>query len=399
MAYLNNKLKSLFLHNVKCGGSYIRKLLIEQYNFEGIFIEDHADADRNYDEPLENCKYLFLNQYNGIKNYDEYFIFTFVRNPYDKLYSAYSYLKKLFKEENYKKIKNLEENREYFKDFNTFIKNYKKVNVISFFHAFMRQYEHLSDLSETIRINYIGKLENIDSDFLNILSILGINEIKHDRELFLDVRINKQTNDNFNIAFEYNEESFNFVNEYFAKDFELFQYEKYSSLSELREQYDKRIAKKETDYSFNYENIIIKRQKEFIEYEGNSMNDLDFENQNSAVNIYKSIIKLKYGVSESVKFYQNINKIVRFLFMVNSENKQEEHIKNLEKQIDEIIETNNCIIEKNKKEITSLTEKAFLLIKNHNQKKHLCKKCNYSLFNITALNAHILSCKNKIKER
>jgi hypothetical protein len=375
MAYINNKLKALFLHNVKCGGSYVKKILMDYYGFEGLFIENHKDADINSNNKIDNCKYLILNQYKGIKKYENFFIFTFVRNPYDKIYSAYLYLKRKLREENFEKIHNIQENKDFFIDFNTFIRNYKKINITAYFHAFVTQYEHVSDSSGNIKINFIGKLENIDNDLLNILSILKIDCINHDHELFFEKKINKLSDDNFNIAFDYNEESFKFVNDFFAIDFELFGYKKYNTINEFRQCYDERIKKSKIN---NYHLI-----------ENNAISEL--ENKNIIYDLYKSILKLRYGLSEEEKFFDKIKKIINIMLLSIHDNAISENVL-------EIIKIKDSIIEKNKNEIKIMNTRIFDLIKN-NYCVHECKNCNISFFNTDSFNSHIIICKNKLKEK
>lgn len=401
MAYVNHKLNALFLHNVKCGGSYIRKLLIEHYNFEGLFIENHEDTYNKQNElhrnKLKMCKYLFLNQYGGITDYNNYFIFSFVRNPYDKLYSAYRYLYKQLKYENLNDFLSKEETADHYLDFNTFVKNYKTLNAISYFHGFIRQYEHLSDLSGNIMINYIGKLENIDNDFLNILSILNIDEITHNHELFFERKINKQSDDDFNIALEYNEESFDFVNKYFIKDFELFQYKKYDTLTEFRNEFDKKITEKKKYYYEDERECLSNKNTTLI---SNYFGLTDLENRNIVFDLYASILKIKYGITEEESFFTKIKEILDLLFLSIKQNQttDESTFSNLNKNISEIIKIKDSILERNRNEINTMNIKTIKMIKDNYVKKYKCNNCNFSLFNITALNAHILFCKNKLKE-
>jgi len=396
MAYINNKLKALFLHNVKCGGSYVRKILIDHYSFEGFFIESLTDCDISNNNKMDNCKYLILNQYKGIKKYEDFFIFTFVRNPYDKIYSAYKYLKQKIKDGNFKKIHNVKENNNFFSDFNTFVRNYKNVNIVSEFHAFITQYDHLSDLSGNIVINYIGKLENIDNDILNILSILKIENINHDHELFFERKLNKLSDDKINIAFDYNEESFNFVNEHFHKDFELFGYKKYNSLNEFRQEYDERIKKIPKSYENDFKYL-----SKYDLIENNSISELELENKNIVYDMYKSIIKLRYGLSEEEKFFNKIKDIINIMFLSFNENIKDNDritINYFNEDILEIIKIKESIIEKNKNEIKRMNTNIFYLLKNYNSVIHNCYKCNLFFYNTTAFNSHMIICKNKLKD-
>jgi hypothetical protein len=170
---------------------------------------------------------------------DEFFKFLFVRNPYTKLLSAYLCLKGRLEIDN-NTIRGLEENPEYFIDFNTFIKNYENVNNISFFHAFICQYENILDFSNNSNIQYIGKIENFNEDVINIFILLNINNLETlIQNLF--IKHNESIYDK-NITEYYNEESFYFVNSFFDKDFDIFSYKKYNTYEEY---YDNEKTKSE----------------------------------------------------------------------------------------------------------------------------------------------------------
>jgi len=386
MAYINNKLKAIFLHNVKCGGCYIRKILMEHYNFEGIFIEDHAEFSNSLDDPtISNCKYLFLNQYRGLRHLSNYFTFTFVRNPYDKLYSAYNYLKQELKKTNYGRIKSVEENKEYFTDFNTFVKNHKQVNAISQFHAFVTQQDCLSDLSGNVILNYIGRLETIDIDLLCILNILNIDDIKHDDVLFFEKKINKSSDETFNIAFDYNEESFNFVNKYFENDFKLFQYRKYESLNEFREEYEKKIRENNATHCL----APIPSPNSFVLENGNVLQILE---------LYRSATVLKYGIAEQERICEKTNRIIEELFY----NEFQISISKLgfsevNRNFIELFKNQQNVTERNKREIHHINKKICTLIRD-GAVVNTCTSCNVSFYNYLSYFSHIIICKNKLKE-
>ena len=103
---------------------------------------------------------------NKIMNMDEYkwnnyFIFTFVRNPYDRIVSGWSYVNK----------------------YNMTFKNYINVNLnatdYDYWHVFMTQSRHIIGNNGKIRANFIGKLENLENDLKLVLNQLGIKNIIH----------------------------------------------------------------------------------------------------------------------------------------------------------------------------------------------------------------------------
>ena len=277
--FINNNLKAIFIHNPKCGGVYVRELLINFYEFCDFlecneihenytlffdnveYIKYHQDTDKHTIRKFGKYRYVFSHQKIMNNNYDNYFVFSFVRNPYEKFYSAYLYLKKtLFENEN-NKIRNSYENKEYFKDLNTFIKNLNNINNISYFHSFITQYEQLLNFNNSININYIGKVENLDSDLIDILTILNLKpHDKHIKLIFNNKRLN--VSDNKNILNDYDEYSFNFINEYFKIDFETFGYKIYNSFDEFKQNYNSNNKQNDNLYLDSclskYQNLLIK---------------------------------------------------------------------------------------------------------------------------------------------
>jgi hypothetical protein len=267
--FINHELKAIYLHNPKCGGAYIRNILTEYYGFTEVSrnihmnFSDFVDNPINMNEDIDKHtirklgKYRYFYSHQDVKKewFNTYFIFTFVRDPYRRILSAYSYLKKNMYIENnfieftpdgrinflYKqqinnkldkyKISNSYENINYFKNFNEFIKNYKFVNNISFFHSFITQYDQLIDFSNNMNIHYIGKTEILENELVYILNKLGILEIKH-LDVFKNKKINKSKNTK--IEFEYNKETFLFITEYFKNDFEYFNYKKFDNYEEFK---------------------------------------------------------------------------------------------------------------------------------------------------------------------
>ena len=251
--YINDDLKAIFLHNPKCGGVYIRELLETYYGFRSLVRSPHKEHKHfiyprqlKTDEDLDShtirnfglFKYYESHQDCNLIDFKKYFVFTFVRNPYEKLYSAYLYLKRKLQEHPAKdKIRNTYENQTFFTNFLCFIKNRNNVNNISYFHAFIPQYEQMLNYSNSICVNYIGRTETLTEDLLNILTILNISDIKHIKEVATNLKLNSSDHEREPILDVYDEESFHFVNDYFRKDFEIFGYKRYKSYEEFKSTY------------------------------------------------------------------------------------------------------------------------------------------------------------------
>lgn len=108
----------------------------------------------------------------GRKIFNQYFKFAFVRNPWDRLYSAYRYLMSggwNKDDENWRNNNILKYN-----DFNHFIENWlNEENIMKHIH-FMPQYYFVCDRKDHLLLNYLAYFETINEDFDHIASQLNI---------------------------------------------------------------------------------------------------------------------------------------------------------------------------------------------------------------------------------
>lgn len=145
--------KSIFVHIPKCAGVSVNKKLF------GSLAGGHAT----------------LNEYSVIfepKLLTEYFKFTIVRNPWDRLASAYFFLKNGgFGEEdlNWSK-KELKE----FSSFEVFVKSWLSRSNIWKWHHFRPQYHYMLEKREKVHIDFVAFFENINEDFSYIANRLGV---------------------------------------------------------------------------------------------------------------------------------------------------------------------------------------------------------------------------------
>ena len=146
--------RSIFVHVPKCGGRSIAKAL---YKDEHV---GHA-THRQY-------RILFSKE-----EYRSYYKFAIVRNPWDRLVSAFHYLKgggngpddQLWADENLKP----------FEDFDTFVREWlpgKKLN--SIYWHFMTQTHFTHTESGTNELDFIGHFETLEDDYNTIAKRLGI---------------------------------------------------------------------------------------------------------------------------------------------------------------------------------------------------------------------------------
>ena len=109
------------------------------------------------------------------KEFESYFKFTFVRNPWDRLFSAYNFLKKggMFEEDRHW----AKENIDVFSDFQQFVTALPKHKYILKHNHFAPQYEFIClPGDDEIRLNFMGFFENIEDDFEDIKRRLSIDE-------------------------------------------------------------------------------------------------------------------------------------------------------------------------------------------------------------------------------
>ena len=223
MCSINHEKKCIYIHIPKNGGTYISSILSKYYGFKNYYLQrlDHKNFCLGKDESVDKHEnkihgtliYYKTSKYiNNIMNMNEkkwntYFIFTFIRNPYDRIVSGWNYINK----------------------YNIPFNNYLDINYNSssynYWHVFMPQTRHIIDINGKININYIGKIENLENDLKIILYKIGIKYIIH--KSFLK---NNKSHNNYK-TYYINNEIINKVNILMKEDFENLEYEKIEDLS------------------------------------------------------------------------------------------------------------------------------------------------------------------------
>lgn len=255
MCSINHELKAIYIHIPKTGGLYIEHILEKYYGFtvlakknelHSYFINKDKNIvyNNNYDkEGMLTLSKKGIYRYCSISNYfnfilemddtkwNNYYKFTFVRNPYDKIFSAWKYCKKI----NY-----------YKKDFKDFVfesfdscidqEDFHNKNYL-YFHGFITQYEHLLNKYKLLDINYIGRFENLNNDLILILKKIGITNILHDEYIKKNIKINESfiNEDNKIIRYYqyYDNNILKKVNNLFFDDFKKFNYKIFETIDTL----------------------------------------------------------------------------------------------------------------------------------------------------------------------
>lgn len=147
--------------------------------------------------------------------FDTYFKFTFVRNPWDRLVSAYTFLSQggLTADDHLWAERNLS----LYPNFNSFVRHWvNSRNVYSYYH-FIPQNEFLLDpRTHTVSVDFIGRFETIEQDFGTICKRLSI---------FVPLlEQNKTMRDSGGYRKYYDDQTRKIVANIYQKDIELFGY-------------------------------------------------------------------------------------------------------------------------------------------------------------------------------
>ena len=199
---ISDKYKFIFFHIHKNAGTTIDQALDDYYDHWPILADKigYPDKKKTYQGSFNGLN-LDCTRYRQLLSIDEgyrklvedYFCFTFVRNPYDRHFSFY----------------NMQVRRGHI----------DKIPFAKFRKEYPQQIDYLPSLSN---VDFIGRVENFDLDILKLKNYLG-NDFEHVN--FDPKNTNSDTGKFYRYLEKYNKDTVDFVNNAYRKDFEKFNYD------------------------------------------------------------------------------------------------------------------------------------------------------------------------------
>ena len=182
---INHTFKWAYIHIPKTGGTTITEILLRVPDTEHIM--SHGTL-------------------NELKNMDDYFIFTFVRNPYTRLASWYDHIKRDTKTQ----------------PFSNFIKSIQDLDYLHFPQTYFIKHGE----TPTKQVSFIGKYETFNTDLEFVLNKINVNvnEIPHlNKNPMWDVHPNLNSEKLYKFYYTENWMS-EWVKEKYKDDFTFFNY-------------------------------------------------------------------------------------------------------------------------------------------------------------------------------
>ena len=162
LIFKNNSLYYIFIHIPKNGGKYIRNNILNDAN--NVIIKSYWGCDGKTN--LDEAHIPYIKRIPFINTSIEYNYFTYTRNPYDRLISAYFYVN-LGKNKNIEDFRNFIKNKLKSYDFNNTVYNR---NFIHFYPQYLFICDENLNISPNIQLRKFEneKHYNISEYFDNI---------------------------------------------------------------------------------------------------------------------------------------------------------------------------------------------------------------------------------------
>jgi hypothetical protein len=164
---ISEAFQCIFVHIPKTGGQsiehfFLSRLRLTWENRETLLMKFNSDRAKGPERlaHLTATEYVSLG-YVSREQYNNYFTFSFVRNPWSRLVSEYFY-------QNHHHTMTFPEYLRYgLPERDSYSDKYRHV---------MPQYDFLHDEAGKLQVDFVGKFENLQGDFNIVAEALGISE-------------------------------------------------------------------------------------------------------------------------------------------------------------------------------------------------------------------------------
>lgn len=212
---ISDEKKFIFFHIPKCAGTSIRSVLKAYDSTDSYYWGSRYLEKLNRLVDMAHITYEIATKILKHETLEKYFKFCFVREPYDRLYSAFLEHKAHNPDKHI-----LEEN------FNLYMqKNLNEENIhnnIRYVHFTpMYYYTHYK---QNRAVDFIGTIENLKQDFQAISKRINLKNIKLEhKNVKGDNKIHTE-NWTYKYLDKFEAKTINLINKLYAKDFEYFNY-------------------------------------------------------------------------------------------------------------------------------------------------------------------------------
>jgi hypothetical protein len=214
---INHKYKFIFIHVPKCAGTAIKRALYPYCDKWDQFLGGHPDKPERIDNMHKHSTAMEIKGYATPERWEEYFTFSFVRNPLARMLSLYNWWQKVpggFEPEKKEIISKLSFKEFVFSDYN----GYSQVHFL----ASKAKKDTFVSAQNRIELDFIGRQESVKRDFAYFCGLNKLPQIE--LNIHNATRTDEQQGDfRYHKEF-YDEESTREVKRKFAEDFETFGY-------------------------------------------------------------------------------------------------------------------------------------------------------------------------------
>ncbi len=198
--FVSDSRKLVFIHIQKTGGITVDRLLNERIPDLRGLVARHGFASWGMDQ---------------LDDWDEYFKFAFVRNPWDRLVSWYSMVTTLPREGNELR-RYVHDNSSTFEEFIYNCTGEVKIKEGVYYSFAYNQLDYVTDEHGNVLVDFIGRLENFDKDIQEVFRRIGFE---------LETVPHKNRSGHQHYSTFYTPETEMIIRERFKRDIEYFGYE------------------------------------------------------------------------------------------------------------------------------------------------------------------------------